>query len=415
MEVHMCSILSLRILTGMQLFVLLFIVWPGKHSYHVHLTMFIRRNSAGDGLIADIAVQSSTGHMVGTASNSGDFALWSFDESKSSVQGRATKAWRKIIQVPGHRGDPLTCIAFSSEGGLVAVAGDQRSSGGVSLWDSSAYSLLGEFPSAFKKGTLQHDTAARNYLFFIRKSPFLVLACSSGIVVYNILSLSIVWCADVSGISHAVSDPGSCHWGIVLKNRTSTVHACSNDTFQEILLVFNGSEKKPTAGWLLQQQRSACANPEKQGIHSRSHFQESMTKFSDSESKIAFLPPGTMSFDSINSISAPGASPIVVFSHDREFSTAVSPDLAHADDLMERIADNRRKGSVSNRNYKRDTGRAYTNVFGIGAKTDDVGTNKYVPSLSTTAKKTSLFHMPSQALPPVANLCQSFLENILES
>lgn len=407
----MCSILSLRILTGMQLFVLLFDKTFTSHASHIVCC----RNSVGDGMITDVAVHTSNGHVVGTASNSGDFALWSFDDSESSVQGRATKAWRKIIQVPGHRGDPLTCIAFSSEGGLVAVAGDQRSSGGVSLWDSSTYSLLGEFPSAFKKGTLQHNTAARNYLFFIRKSPLLVLACSLGIVVYNVLSLSIVWCADVSGISHAVSDPGSSHWGIVLENRISTVNACSNDTLQNILLVFNGSEKKPTAGWLLQHQGSSCANPEKQSIHSRSHIQESVKKFSNNESKLAFLPPGTMSFESINSISVPGASPIVVFSHDREFSTAVSLDLAHPDDVMECIADTRRKGPVSNQNFKRDTGSAYTNIFGIGAKTDDVGTTKYVPSLSTTANKISLFHMPSQALPPVANLCQSFLENILES
>lgn len=201
----------------------------------------------------------------------------------------------------------------------------------------------------------------------------------------------------------------------MLGKTASVVKNRSNETLQSILLVFNGSEKQPTGGWLLQQQHSSYENPEKQSIHSRSHFQKPMKDFSNKEPKIAFLSPGTMSFESTNSISVPGASPLVVFSHDREFSTAVSPDLAHADVVMERIADNHRKGSVFNRNFKRDTRSAYTNIFGVGAKTDDVGPNEIVPSLSTAANKAPLFHMPSQALPPVANLCQSFLENILES
>jgi len=348
--------------------------------------------------------------MVGTASDSGDFALWSMDESGKSLRSRIP-SWKKRVQVPGHRGDPLKCIAFSRNGTLVAVSGDQRASGGVSLWDTSTCSLLGELPSAFTENALQDvPVERRDYLFFLPESPLLVLVCSSGIVVYNVLSLGIVWSSVVSGICHAAADPYSSHWAIV-------VVGSQNTSKGNILLLFKGGEKQPKAGWLVQgrddfSESIPVIDPIPRGP--LKHPREELK----CQTHIAFIPPNTRAYDTTRNISVPGCSPIVVFTQDREFSLAVCPDITQMDKLMSSVGEIHRIDSTTSNSVHRDLdNNAYKSMFGHDAKASRVQTPDAVEAIRSTAyeRNIALFDVPSHALPPVDKLCHAFLENILGS
>jgi NET1-associated nuclear protein 1 (U3 small nucleolar RNA-associated protein 17) len=104
------------------------------------------KDSRGDHIITDVAI-SAASNLVATSSSSGDFALW------GRHRDGKVATWRKLAIVPGHHGDPLTSVTFSSDESLVAVTGI---TGAVSLWDSSKALFAGELPSAFTTNKMNH-------------------------------------------------------------------------------------------------------------------------------------------------------------------------------------------------------------------------------------------------------------------
>lgn len=366
------------------------------------------RNSDGDYRITDIAI-SEVNNMVASASDSGDFALWTCDCSEPLGQmGR--KAWKKLGQMPGHRGDPLNAIAFSREGALIAVSGDQQVSGGVSIWDALTCSLLGECPGAFIKGGGRDSACKSDYLFFIPRSPLLVLVHSFGIVVYNILSLDIVWCSDIVGISSVASDPHSSHWAVILEQERSLTQG----DFSRILILFEGGDKKPKAGWTIQEHRSSTMKPHVLNpvCHTSTMGLDPKSHNTQCSPRIAFIPSRTGAFESSHAISVPGCSPILVFSQDGEFSIATRPDIARVEDIMD--VSSVSKAADGKENLKGDNRRTYRDLFGSSAKADmhaQVG----LPLYDMPERNASVFSdLPSHALPPIADLCSTFLEALLE-
>lgn len=373
----------------------------------------ICRTPGGDFIITDIAIDSK--HcIVGTASNSGDFALWSVDDSEQSVR-KGSKAWKKFFQVPGHHGDSLTCIAFSSDGSLVAVSSDHRASGGVSLWDTSSFSLRGELPCAFKRDRLRNDIKqSGEYLFFIPSSPLLVLVCSLGIAVYNIMSLSIIWSSNVSGITNAAADPHSNHWAIVVsESNMRRSHLQANTSMPSNLLLFQGSSRKPRAGWLIVGQDSFLENNSALNLASRTSLKSSATSFQPGIT-LAFVPENTRPRGNTQNISVPGCSPIIVFSQNRNFSLAVNPEIECVDEVVANIFDDHITGSHGFQMVQGDPAHLYNSIFGQSTKTDNVIDNDVGTSSRMLRRKLALFDLPTPALPSISNLCLHFLENMLE-
>ena len=262
--------------------------------------------------------------LVATCSASGDFALW--ETHREAAEVRSAVTWRKMAVIPGHHGDPLTAVAFSSDGSLVAVAGDR---GALSLWDTASCAFVGELPPAFDvvavdtavddasdpSGPSSSNSRATTAVFFLPESPLAVYVCASGIAVYDVLSLSIVWSAEIVGICSVGNDPASNHWAIV----TAANH----------VLLFEGDSNRPKMGWSIRQRQTSAPKPPtlnpatSGGARAAKTAKTAQTakagKTRSAVPEIAFVPRGTTTYNAALPTSVPGCSPLVVFSPDREF------------------------------------------------------------------------------------------------
>jgi len=291
------------------------------------------RTASGNHAVTGVAVATARAGKVGrraaslvaTCSASGDFALW--ETHREAAEVRSAVTWRKMAVIPGHHGDPLTAVAFSSDGSLVAVTGDR---GALSLWDTTSCAFVGELPPAFD--VVAVDTAvddasdpsgpsssnsmtsprATTAVFFLPESPLAVYVCASGIAVYDVLSLSIVWSAEIEGICSVANDPASNHWAIV----TAANH----------VLLFEGDSNRPKMGWSIRQRQTSIPKPPTLNPATSGGARAAKTaqtakagKPRSAVSEIAFVPRGTTTYNAALPTSVPGCSPLVVFSPDREF------------------------------------------------------------------------------------------------
>lgn len=358
--------------------------------------------------------------LVATASESGDFALWTQDVSKDTNQFGPCAAWKRIALIPGHRGEPLTAISFSKDGSITAVSGDQNQSGGVSLWNTESCSLLGVLPLAFTNIShhLGSAKATKDNLFFIKDSPYLVLVCSLGIVVYNVISLDIEWSAEISGISCVAVDESSPHWAIVLDKASSETSKSINfeKNYVSSILLFSGAQKKPEAAWLVRRRRSSAQravtlNPASQSILEADSETKPFSGDHGCQTEIAFIPKATNAYSHAAACSVPGCSPLMVFTGDREYSIAVSPTITKAG--LKKITSSATKEPLVTRE-RRISG--FETIFGTSAhhKPQDHPEAMDIAPSSRHAWK-AVLDAPSHALPPMATLCPSFLELLLES
>lgn len=373
------------------------------------------RKSSQKGAVTGLDISSRL-RLVATASDSGEFALWNQHVSKGTNQFGPRTVWKRIALIPGHRGEPLTAISFSNDGSITAVSGDQNQSGGVSLWDTESCSLLGALPLAFTSisRTKGSSRAIKDYLFFIKDSPHLVLVCSLGIVVYNVISLDVEWTAEISGISCVAVDESSPHWAIVL-DKTSSENSKSTSFDKDYvgsILLFSGAQKKPKAAWLVRRlhssvQKSVTLNP-------ASFLNEAIESYSvdhGCRTEIAFIPETTNAYSHAAACSIPGCSPLMVFTADREYSIAVSPTVSKTD--LKKIISSSTKEPLGTRE-RRISG--FEAMFGTSAhhRPDDNPEPMDIAPSSRNAWK-AVLDAPSHALPPMAILCPSFLELLLES
>lgn len=349
--------------------------------------------------------------MVGTSSNSGEFSLWA---TESADSGR--KSWRKLAVISGHRGDPLTAIAFSNDGSLVAVSGDQAASGGVSIWDTSTCLLIGEFPGAFTRG-LRTETSKQDHLFFIPKTSLLVFICSLGITVYNVLSLTIVWSIEIAGVTCVASDLHSSHWAVILDKDTRTHRTTKNEDISGTLILFEGGQMTPKAAWLIPGKQSSIVKPRSMNTASNSTchcLNSSNDERYTCNFKVAFIPPNTKAYERAEPLSIPGCSPIMVFSQDREFSLAISPEIASVEQVSDIIA-SRNIPESTKRDGNKDSKSGYSNIFGSSAKAGEpMSIDASYFGNSAIGRNVAIFDAPSHALPPMTALCNEFLETLLD-
>lgn len=315
----------------------------------------------------------STTNLVATCSTSGDFALWETYRGAAEVshRDRSMPTWRKMAVVPGHHGDPLTAVAFSSDGSLVAVA---NVGGALSLWDTASCAFVGELPSAFPARDGEYippsssssspspsspASLLRNpKVFFIPESPIVVYVCAFGIAVYDVLSLSVVWSAELDGICSVANDPASNHWAIV----TSANH----------VLLFEGDSNRPKMGWSIRQRQTSSPkpptlNPATVGGGAESFKAAKSTSPAKAPVRvalpeIAFVPRGTTTYNAARPTSIPGCSPLVVFSPDREFMSVV----------RESAMGPRRKtaGDTHGSSDVFDNASGYRAIFGSGSRSN---------------------------------------------
>jgi len=304
----------------------------------------------------------------------------------------------------------LTAITFSTDGSVVAASGRQDYSGGVSLWNTSSCSILGILPPAFPSLALSGETkpTGRDYLFFLPDSPILILVCSFGIAVYNIVTMSIVWSIELQGITCVAVDPNSSHWAIVLnKLASSASKEAQLKQYISSILLFNGFSSTPKCGWLVRKQYSSEAKPVT--INPATQVSVQPEKVDRTETEIAFAPASTRAHSEGKRCSVPGSSPLIVFTADREYSLAVSPFLSE-EDILAQV-----KQSVPTGVAAPEYHSGFSSIFGTSARQPAYQSTSNGMTLQSKkdAWKT-VFDGPSHALPPMATLCPAFLELMLE-
>ena len=379
-------------------------------------------------VVADSSSRPSSGAslLVATCSTSGDFALWERYRGGAEQRDRSTATWRKMASIQGHHGDPLTAVAFSSDGSIVAVAGD---SGALSLWDTTSCAFLGELPPALGgvpesrtspsapndshvEAGSKTSAVARPTIFFLPASAMMVYVCTYGIVVYNILSLSVVWSAEIGGICCAAADPASNHWAV-------TVLVGGN---KHIALLFEGHNNRPKMGWKIRERQTSLPKPATLNPATVGGMKELERRAKAAQSvavpEVAFVPRPCATYDAARDASIPGCSPLVVFSPDREFMSVIGGPGSDLDPQTRAPSTKRgaRPGeTVAEADAKeRRTPSGYMSIFGSSAR---VHTGD--PKDGSVAHEAGSFGPEArghfgEVLPAVESLTLDFLASLLE-
>lgn len=353
--------------------------------------------------------------LVATCSTSGNFALWEMHRGDAQQRNTAAFTWRKMACIPGHHGDPLTGVAFSSDGSLLAVAGDR---GALSLWDTASCSFAGELPPAFVGENLRNpsfpsagpsdgegDPALRaiTKVFFLPGSPVMVYVCASGIAVYDIMSLDVVWSAELDHICSAAADPASGHWAVVLGGTN------------RVLLLFEGQSNRPKMGWTIRQRQTSAPKPATLNPATVGGAKELERRAKASQSvavpELAFVPRHTATYNSARTLSIPGCSPLVVFSTDREFmsvSSETSVDLGpHVRTAGAGLGSG--QGDQGD-DVGQPTPFGYAGIFGSSARVDGGAHHGPAVALEASGDRPRF----GETLPAVENLALDFLSSLLD-
>ncbi|CAL5220765.1 g2829 [Coccomyxa viridis] len=130
-------------------------------------------------------------HMAASVSGDGRLAIWQRIAAKGgpSAAHMPSTTWR-CFSTSTYRDEPMSAVAFSGDGSLVAVA----MPGSVTLWDPAANSLV---------AVLAHPPAASSVavssLSFVAETPYLVGVStdpqSQCVVVWNLITASVWWSA----------------------------------------------------------------------------------------------------------------------------------------------------------------------------------------------------------------------------
>ena len=364
--------------------------------------------------------------LVATCSTSGDFALWEMYRGGAQQRDRATFTWRKMASIPGHHGDPLTAVAFSSDGSLLAVAGDQ---GALSLWDTASCAFVGELPSAFASsdsnkpsfpldgpGDGQEDQPLRamTRIFFLPGSPIMVYVCASGMVVYDIMSLNVVWSAELDHICSAAADPASSHWALVVGSA------------DPIVLVFEGQSNRPKMGWTIRQRQTSVPKPVTLNPATVGGAKELERRAKASRSvavpELAFVPRHTATYNAARTLSVPGCSPLVVFSTDREFMSVIGetnvdmgPQIRTGDSALGsgQGGQGGQGSQVDSAGQPTITPLGYAGIFGSSARVPMDGVAIHGPSEAFDGAPGDRPRF-AETLPAVEALALDFLSSLLD-
>ena len=366
------------------------------------------------------SARSAAATLVATCSTSGTFALWEMHRGSIQQRDRATCTWRKMASIPGHHGDPLTAVAFSSDGSLLAVAGDR---GALSLWDTASCAFVGELPPAFASvdpttpssasstsstsspsspsspSQVPHDgkgnpaSGGFTRIFFLPGSPIMVYVCESGIAVYDIMSLNVVWSADLDHICSAAADPASSHWAVVLGGT------------DQIVLLFEGQSNRPKMGWTIRQRHASGPKPATLNPATVGGAKELERRAKASQTvavpELAFVPRHTATYNAARTVSVPGCSPLVVFSTDREFMSVVGEASVGNGPRI--------RTPTTTTTTTTTTPRGYAGIFGSSARVD--GDADHGPSVTLEAPGHPRF---GDTLPAVEALALDFLSSLLD-
>lgn len=357
------------------------------------------RSTSGIGTVTGLAYHPSVNVAI-TTSDVGEFKIWSKkgkglrglsgqDSTDRTKQSEESSKWG-CLAVGTFRNEPLTSVAFSSDGSVFAIG---SAHGSITLWDAKEMAVLATLPPVFIGQPVppgMRGLAVRQ-LMFVNNSPFLVARFPCGVAVYNILTLRCEW-GEVLEIGRIAKDRSSQHWAgmIAIKDR-------KNDTKQNkkkenyALVLFKGDNRHPVAAW----------NVSSSGMLG--------------SCEVAFVLPGTQLFFDIAGRTSLKYSPIAMMNSVREYAivhhTAGSGSLHSGKQtiLLEQLQSTKPSS-------------AFEALYGTAARTENNkntgidGNRRLVEKVMAGSESNAwakLFDAPSHALPPIGILCPAFLELVV--
>lgn len=339
--------------------------------------------------------------LIITTSDVGEFKVWSKKKMESQPvggqestgmmdQSEESSKWG-CLAVGTFRSEPLTSVAFSSDGSVFAVG---SAHGSITLWDTKEMVILATLPPFFVGQPIAQgiNGLAVRQLVFLSNSPFLVARFPCGVAVYNSLTLWCEW-GEVLEVGRITRDRFTQHWAAVI-----AVKERKNDPRQNkrkenhAVVLFKGDNRHPLAAWKVSSGEvlGSC--------------------------DIAFVLPGTQLFLNTAGKASLRYSPLAFMTPVREYAivhhTAANGSL------------NLNKGTDLKELHPTKPSSAFEALYGTAARvknTNNLGTgdgdNQHIDGKAAAGKETNawakLFDAPSHALPPMGILCPAFLEMVV--
>ncbi|KAF9604761.1 hypothetical protein IFM89_010263 [Coptis chinensis] len=312
----------------------------------------------------DMAVSSSFG---------GDFKVWVRSSSIRKKDQVPSKSGWRCHSVGSYKKRPMTAVAFSADGSVLAVAAETI----ITLWDADKNVLVAVIGEALAKIVS---------LSFVGKSEFIVSASLDSVTQLSVWStsmLSMSWSYKLHAEAVACSKDRSCFAVLALIPNSCKRGGSNEEPVQDrdgVILLFNVDDPVPVSTWSVNKSKGG-------GIC----FLQSTPSSHDEEVSYEDQPPELLVYIS-------GGHEYVVF------------DPYSKDDL--KSSRNLKKGLVPSE----ETGKyGYTSIYGeLPQFHIEKEQTQSVPFVPSERPWETIFSGSSHVLPPLTKLCSVFLESLLE-
>eukprot|EP00850_Spirogloea_muscicola_P016862 SM000140S00611 [mRNA] locus=s140:185144:187137:+ [translate_table: standard] len=205
------------------------------------------------GAIAALSYSPAMEHVVASASADGTFKLWvrvvgvgkgTALAAEATAEPAPPLCWRCSC-TGSFRGAPITSVAFSTDGSLLAAAAGDI----VTLWDPASCELLCTLPPLPVKGSTRAKAPLLRRVSFVPQSAFLVAASETTVGVYSLLTATLWWSYHLE-VRVLVVNPGAPEFAIAV---------AEHDGNAGHLLLFDPSSPTPTASYDVAEIEGAAA------------------------------------------------------------------------------------------------------------------------------------------------------------
>ncbi|XP_015899229.3 uncharacterized protein LOC107432272 [Ziziphus jujuba] len=310
-----------------------------------------------------------TRKMAVSSSYGGDFKIWVCKDNIQQKPEMPTSSGWMCHAVGSYKKKPMTALAFSGDGSVLAVAAETV----ITLWDPEKnvlVAVIGEMLEPIMN------------LSFVGDS---LVSVSQGskpqLSVWSISNLSVSWSYKLQ-VEDVASAVDLSLFAVLVLQKSSTSMGSNELTFQGrdgLILLFNSTDPVPLAAWSV---RKASGGG------------------------IAFIQGNQPSFEQ-NISELEQSKAIVYMNSDHEYFV-----FDPFDNKAPELSLNRREGFVASEETARF---GYASLYGELPEFElKKNQNALAPSGASERRWETIFSGPSHNLPPLTKLCSEFLESLLE-